>query len=255
MTGSVTVATDNSEIFVNTRTEITKLFDRGDHAELAWVAKLDMYNPGRFQKNFKALGAEITANGIAFTGAVGVANPKQKFPFKIGAGLLDRETGEIRYYAEGGEDSISSMVTGPGGELYIGNSPMRRVLAGVTFGSSRSPGQPVGGISKFKPIYNDLLVRDALWAAATRASNSARIAEENHLAATQDVQQINALLAQALGAGPAAVAEKRMSGEEWENLRSGIQVVLQDLRPTGRDLAQVGNVLAEMAVALDARAQ
>ncbi|NKC01915.1 MAG: PQQ-binding-like beta-propeller repeat protein [Pseudomonadales bacterium] len=200
VTGSITVATDNGEIYANTRTEILQILEDEEGATRGWTANLDMYTTGRFQENFKALGAEVVENGIAFTGAVGIAKPKQKFPFKIGAGLLDRETGEIRYFAEGGEDSVSSMATGPGGEIYIGNSPMRRILARVAYGADNSPNPPVGGISKFRPADPWLVARDALFAAANRAGNAAKITDAHPNAAEQDLYQITLLIEQAVNA-------------------------------------------------------
>ena len=203
--GSLTIAADNGEIYANVRTQIVKLFDRGDHAEKAWVSNLDMFEAGPFQSNFKALGAEVGANGIAFTGAVGLNAGKKKFPLKIGAGILDRETGKVRYFVEGGEDSVSSMVTGPEGGLYIGNSPLRRVLARAVLGEAKSPMSVQGGITRFKPVHNHLIVRDALWAAAGRARNAATLS--NSAVVKQDVFQINQLLDQALQALPVARAE------------------------------------------------
>ena len=203
--GSLTIAADNGEIYANVRTQIVKLFDRGGHAEKAWVSNLDMFEAGPFQSNFKALGAEVGANGIAFTGAVGLNAGKKKFPLKIGAGILDRETGKVRYFVEGGEDSVSSMVTGPEGGLYIGNSPLRRVLARAVLGEAKSPMSVQGGITRFKPVHNHLIVRDALWAAAGRARNAATLS--NPAVVKQDVFQINQLLDQALQALPVARAE------------------------------------------------
>ena len=115
--GSINVSADNGELFVNTRTHIKKIYDRGNHGELGWTANLNMYDTGFLQSNIKALGAEIAANGIAFTGAAGVVAGKQKFPLRLGAGIIDRETGEVVFFADGAEDSVSSMVIAPNGDI------------------------------------------------------------------------------------------------------------------------------------------
>lgn len=216
--GSINVAADNGELYANTRTQILKLLDRGDSAELVWRAELDMYETGRFQQNIKSLGAEIASNGLAFTGAAGVVAGKQKFPFKLGAGLIDRETGKIRYFVDGAEDSVSSMVTGPDGGLYVGNSPLRRVLGRASFGKHVSPQPVVGGISRFRPIRHDLIVRDALWAASTRAANAASIAALDKGAAEADIFQIEQLINQARKAGPIAIKEGNLDAESWKQL-------------------------------------
>jgi len=215
VTGSLDVAADNGEIFANTRTEIKKLFDRGDHAELAWTAKMDMYTPGRFQANFKSLGAEIGANGVAFTGAVGVVMGKQKFPLNLGAGVIDRETGEVISFAYGGEDSVSSTVTGPDGGIYTGNSPLRRVLGRAILGKSKSPQAVIGGITKYKPIHQNLLIRDALWAAANRARNTATLVDSHPAEAEQDIYQIRQLLDQCSRTAPTALEEGSITTRRW----------------------------------------
>ena len=218
VTGSLDVAADNGEVFANTRTDIKKIIDRGDHAELAWTANMDMYEPGRFQRNFKDLGAEIGANGVAFAGAVGVVAGKQRFASKLGVGLIDRETGEVIYFAEGSEDSVSSMVTGPDGGMYIGNSPLRRVLGRAILGKAHSPQPVVGGITRFKPIHQDLLIRDALWAAINRAKNAATIVSSHPQVVQQDIFQIRQLLDQCKRVAPAAMAEGSLSQGDWKRI-------------------------------------
>ena len=46
-----------------------------------------------------------------------------------GVGLLDRLTGEVRYFAPGLDESVAVMSTGPDGALYMGNSPLRRLFS------------------------------------------------------------------------------------------------------------------------------
>jgi outer membrane protein assembly factor BamB len=245
--GSLVVSADNGEIFANTKTEIKKVFDRGDHAELAWAAKMDMYEPGRFQRNFKALGAEVGANGLAFTGAVGFVSGKQKFPLKLGAGLIDRKTGEVIFFADGAEDSVSSMVSGPDGGMYIGNSPLRRVLGRQILGESKSPQPVTGGITKFKPIHQNLIIRDALWAAANRAGNAATIADTHRAEAEQDIYQIRQLLDQCVSVAPAAIKEGDIKPEQWEKIKHTIEQVELGLVPEKKALLKMSEMLKHSA--------
>ncbi len=223
--GSVNVSADNGELFVNTRTKIKKVYDRGDHGELGWTANLNMYDTGFLQTNIKALGAEIAANGIAFTGAAGVVAGKQKFPLRLGAGIIDRETGEVIYFADGAEDSVSSMVIAPNGGLYVGNSPLRRVLGRVILGDSKSPKPVIGGITKFRPIHQDLTIRDALWAAANRASNTAQYAGSHQKVVKADIFQIRQLLEQCQIVAPEALKAGDLSQSKWQTINNLLEDV------------------------------
>ena len=246
VTGSLDVAADNGEVFANTRTDIKKIIDRGDHAELAWTANLNMYEPGRFQRNFKDLGAEIGANGIAFAGAVGVVAGKQRFASKLGVGLIDRETGEVVYFADGSEDSVSSMVTGPDGGMYIGNSPLRRVMGRAVLGQAHSPQPVLGGVSKFKPIHQNLMIRDALWAAANRASNAATLVDTHPAVVEQDIFQIRQLLDQCLRVAPAALREGSLTTDNWNIIESGIERADNLLLSEAEALLATAEILLQM---------
>lgn len=243
VTGSLDVAADNGEVYANTRTGIKKLFDRGDHAELAWTAKLDMYDTGRFQTNFKALGAEIGANGIAFMGAAGIVAGKQKFPFKLGVGLIDRETGEIRYFVDGAEDSVSSMVIGPDGGLYVGNSPLRRVLGRATFGQELSPQPVVGGITRFKPVRYDLFLRDALQAAANRAENAASIVSIDRGAVAADIFHLGQLLKQCHQLGASGLSEGSLNTELWSRIEQALNLAKNTLEIDADALTKTAAIL------------
>lgn len=249
VTGSLDVAADNGEVFANTRTDIKKIIDRGDQAELAWTANMDMYEPGRFQRNFKVLGAEIAANGIAFEGAVGVVTGKQRFAARLGVGLIDRETGEVLYFVDGAEDSVSSMVTGPDGGMYIGNSPLRRVIGRAILGKAHSPQPVVGGITRFKPIHQDLLIRDALWAAANRARNAASLGDAYVEEVEGDIFQIKQLLDQCHRTAPAAMQEGSISREQWRQIKSFVDQVSETITPDPQSLVSVADLL-EQAVSI-----
>ncbi|MBE9539597.1 MAG: PQQ-binding-like beta-propeller repeat protein, partial [Proteobacteria bacterium] len=243
VTGSLSVAADNGEVFANTRTDIKKIIDHGDHAELAWVANMNMYKTGRFQKNFKDLGAEIGANGIAFAGAVGIVAGKQRFAAKLGVGLIDRESGEVTYFTEGAEDSVSSMVTGPDGGMYIGNSPLRRVIGRAVLGKAHSPQAVVGGITKFKPIHQNLMIRDALWAAANRAENAATIVNSHPRVVKQDIFQIGQLLDQCRRTPASAIREGSLSQGNWVLIENTIAQAEENLTVDAEALSNASKLL------------
>ena len=251
VTGSIDVASDNGEIYANTRAGILQLLDRGDHATLGWEAQLDMYKPGRFQRNVKALGAEIGANGVAFTGAAGIMVGKQKFPFRLGAGLIDRKTGKLRYFVDGAEDSVSSMVTGPDGGLYVGNSPLRRVLGRATFGKSISPQPVVGGITRFKPVRYDLFLRDVLKASMDRASNAVSILSTAPAAVAADVFHINQLLQQSQRVGQEAVKEGSLSGTTWHDINIAIAKAQGIAAPENSALTTVVTLMSQALTVLE----
>jgi outer membrane protein assembly factor BamB len=73
--------------------------------------------------------AGVTANGVIAQAGFGYLSPLQRvLPFQISQLLLDRETGGIRYSAPGVEESISVMAQAPNGNVYMSNSPLRRIL-------------------------------------------------------------------------------------------------------------------------------
>lgn len=218
--GSLVVSSDNGEIYANIREQIVKVIDRGDHAEKIWSTKMDMYDTGILQQNFKSLGAEIGANGLIFTGAAGIIAGKMKLPLKLGAGFIDRETGKIKYFADGSEDSVNTMVGAPDGAIYIGNSPLRRVFGRAILGKDKSPAKPRAGITKFKPIRYDLFVRDSLWAAANRAENTANFFDSHPRSVAADIKQITSLVKQGKTNIRRAVVEGSLSQAKAQKLNA-----------------------------------
>ncbi|MGJ8669298.1 MAG: hypothetical protein ACSHXK_07420 [Oceanococcus sp.] len=210
---SIAVADDNAEVYAVTRSIVIKLIDEGDHAREVWRANLDAY-PGF--DNFNALTPTITANGIAVSVGGGRQIMGAQLMPKAGMGLIDRETGELRYFADGGEESIAVTVVGPDGGFYIGNSPIRRSIARGLLGDVVKPVS--GGVQRYKPIRLDLLVRDASCAAQVRANNAVQIQDEYPLAAQEDVRQIRVLLTQALGAVKTGAATEDLSAQEADEM-------------------------------------
>lgn len=237
VTGSLVVTADNNEVYANTKTTIVKLIDNGDSAQIAWNSKLDMFMPGLFQDNFNMLGAEVGANGIAFMASAGIMAGNLRLPFNVGAGFIDRESGEIKYFIEGADDSVSSTVTGPDGAIYNGNSPLRRVLARAILGKEKSPQKVRGGVTRFKPIHYELIIRDALLAASKRAKNASLI-KDNYVV-EQDILQIQQLLTQAEDAIPLSLQETFIEDDILKKIGFSISKIKKNISSQPESLREI----------------
>ena len=228
---SIAVADDNRELYAVTRSLIVKLIDEGDQAHEVWRATLDAY-PGF--DNFNALTPTITANGIAVSVGGGRNLLGAQLMPRVGMGLLDRETGKLRYFADGGEESIAVTVVGPDGGFYIGNSPIRRSIARGLLGDVVGPVR--GGIQRYRPIRLDLLLRDASCAARDRARNAASVADSHPLAAGEDRRQITVLLQQSRSALAQALERGELSRDAATRITQLLDVADQS---TGADRASL----------------
>ncbi len=114
ITGSVSVATDNGEIYASTVNDVFQVIDEGVSASLGWTAEIEAYQeggPGR--DNYNMLLAGIGANGVSFMAGVGTPPgvlAAVALPIKIGDGVLDRATGKIRYFQDGLDESVAEIV-------------------------------------------------------------------------------------------------------------------------------------------------
>jgi outer membrane protein assembly factor BamB len=192
---SVAVSADNQEMYVVTRRDIIKLWDRGDHGERAWTASLDVF-PNH--ANVNSLTPTITANGIA----VGIGASRElgntSLLMENGFGLLDRDTGKVRGYVRGAEESIAVSVVAADGGFTIAHSPVRRLASKAIFGDAISP--VIGGISRYKPSNYARLAREASCAAAAFTDRqTAQQGTPGYSAAAKawDDHQITALMTQA----------------------------------------------------------
>lgn len=222
--GSVAVSSDNQELYVSTASRIIKLFDRGAEAEVAWDEEIDVFIPERAETNLNLNLVALGANALAFQAGVGLLFNGIALPREVAVGLLDRETGELRQLARGLDETVSVVSVGPLGEIYIGNSPVRRMLQQLVSPNLGSmPGPAVlGGVSKFGRTDLDELLIDVACVARDRALN----AENNQAAGTcpesvdADIVQLEQLIAQAVGAGPEAVAAGDITVTQWSGLES-----------------------------------
>jgi len=168
--------------------------------------------------NVNLLTASICANGIAFQAASATMFAgKLPLPLSVGCGLLDRETGEIRYFTEGREESVSISAIGPDGNIYIAHSPIRRLFSSALFGGLVPP--VTGGVQKFSAKRLDLLARDAVHAASDRARNvSANGAGWSSDVKEIEVMQIGLLIEQTRTAAAKAIADGDLAAATWTTI-------------------------------------
>jgi hypothetical protein len=196
---SIAVSPDNGEVYAVTRTDVFRLTDNGDRATLDWTATLDAFaGDTDVEIEFQALTPTITANGIAISIGGGRLVAGREVMLKVGVGLLDRDTGELRSFALGREESIAVTSVAPDGGIYTASSPVRRVSGKALFSDLTE--DVIGGISRYKPVRTLLLARDAVCAAGLRALNAATIEDTDPESAARDLEQIDVLVAQAQGA-------------------------------------------------------
>ena len=211
ITGSIGVASDNGEIYASTGTTIHQVIDTGPSASIAWSADLDVFDLLPGQSAFNQNLAGVGANGIAFQAGAGVQIGAQRLTITTGMGLLDRQTGAVRAFAGGLDETVAVMSTGPDGALYIGNSPIRRPFSRCIFTGVEPL---VGGIHRWKPTRLDLLLRDAACAGADRAKNARKQRAECPASVAADRVQLGQLAAQSRGAAATALADGDLTAAE-----------------------------------------
>ncbi|CAM3800364.1 PQQ-binding-like beta-propeller repeat protein [Parendozoicomonas haliclonae] len=223
---SITVASENNELFAITTGSLFKIKDHGKRGEIVWEANLDMYPEMLGYRNLNMLTATVTANGIAVMLGSGYEKGTVRLPIEIGVGLLDRETGEVISYTEGVEESVAATITGPDGGYYIAHSPIRRSISRALFGPLVSP--LTGGIARYKPVRNHLLMRDTLCAADKRLSNALAQASSAPASSQANVVHADVLLRQANIALTAATQEGILDKQQL----SGLSDQLTDIDTT-----------------------
>ena len=213
--GSIAVSSDNAEVYASTQAGIAKVVDHDTFAELAWHANLDLFNLAPSAVNLNLNLVAIGANGLGFqAGAGGILNGVA-LPNPLGVGVLDRDTGQVRSFVLGGEETIAAINTGPDGSLYLGNSPLRRIFSRVLGISSRPL---LGGITKYAADRPDLLMRDAACAASARVVNAREHQDECPDSARADARQARELVAQARANAQAAIDDGLIRDKRWAYL-------------------------------------
>ncbi|MGB8330323.1 MAG: PQQ-binding-like beta-propeller repeat protein [Polyangiales bacterium] len=239
LAASVAVSPDNGEIFVVTRRDVFKLSDHETSATLDWKATFDAFaDDPDIEVEFQALTPTITANGIAVSVGGGKLVSDREVMLKVGVGLLDRETGELRSFAEGREESIAVTSVAPDGGIYTASSPVRRVSGKALFPDLAA--NVIGGISRYRPVRNDLLAQDASCAAGVRARNAATIVDSAPASAAEDMLQIRALIAQSRAAIARADSEGDLDTAEAASLDTQLEAAEANVSATGLEQAAAG---------------
>ena len=230
--GSISVSSDNGELYAVTRRDVVKIIDKGDHAELAWRAKMDMYediNSNFHQWNLDT--AAITANGIAFLAGVGPAfklfgDTPVFLPVKVGVGILDRKTGQLRWFADGknkGQSSLGMVMPTPDGGVLIAHSPLRRAIARGLFGDRIHPTR--GGMTKYSPHRIDLLLRDIAVAASDKINRGIDLLSIQPGGTRADIAEVKDLINQSRFVAPKAITTGDITQEQWNTINGKLETV------------------------------
>jgi outer membrane protein assembly factor BamB len=237
LVGSITVAPDNNELYAVTANDVFQLIDHGDHGTLNWTAELNGFDGyANVDEQANALTATATANGVVVMIGGGKNILGNTIMLHMGMGLLDRQTGKLRYFAEGREDSVAMSVVAADGSIYVAHGPMRRAV-GKAFYPELTP-DIIGGVSRFKPIRLDLLARDAICAAGARAANASTLDQNTDAAAiSTDSRQVEFLTTQGENAIETAVSDGDLTQANADLLRgllekSSAQLTTGDLVKT-----------------------
>ena len=172
--GSIAASSDGRELYAASAGGIFQVFDDGASGRRGWTAALDLYDVPPDLSSYAGMNLLLTgvgANGLLIQAGVGIRTGTQALPVRTGIVHVDRLTGAPRWFADGLEESLGAMSTGPDGALYLPHAPLRRAFS-LALGFTTEP--LVGGLSKWASTRDDLLARDAACAAADRAANAAR---------------------------------------------------------------------------------
>jgi hypothetical protein len=249
LAASVAVSPDNDELYAVTRKDVFKLIDKGDYARVDWTATLDAFEGDPdIEVEFQALTPTITANGVAISVGGGKPVGDREVMLKVGVGVLDRDTGMLRSFTLGREESIAVTSVASDGGIFTASSPVRRVSGKAIYPDLTE--DIIGGISRYKPIRNDLLALEASCAAGVRARNAATVVDSAPASAAQDIRQIQVLIDQSRSAIARAVGEDDLAEAAASAVRTGLDAAeaslfAEELTTAGSELVAVCNGLAE----------
>ncbi len=213
--GSIGISSDGSELYASNKDAVIKIMDQGDTGVEVWRTAPEGYDAPGTEVNFNLNLATIGANQIFVHSGAGLLLNDYPMPFKVGIGALDRQTGQVRYFADGREETVSAISVGPDGGVYLGHSPLRRAVAWALFGQTGWTEPVTGGVGKYGPKRLDLLIRDAVCAGAARARNAFANAGTCPDSAAVDIRQIQALIDQSRRSSSKAIADGDLSAEDW----------------------------------------
>lgn len=243
--GSIGVSSDNGEVYASTGTGIVRVIDQGTSGALSLSADLDVYDIspellslGCINMNLNLV--TIGANGIFFMAGAGTTMEGMGLPAVTGVGQLDRQTGQVRYFVDSLDGTVSVMNVGPDGAVYIGHSALRRGMARALTKFllyQLSTPQLMGGVRKWTPERLDLLIRDAACAASARALNAFNNAVACPASAEADIQQIQTLIDQSRSSSAQAIADGDLAAADWTTLDGHFTLAEASLAPGTLDTA------------------
>jgi outer membrane protein assembly factor BamB len=140
--GSIAAASDGRELYAASAGGIFQVFDDGASGRRGWTAALDLYDVPADLSGYGGMNlllAGIGANGLLIQAGVGIRTGMQALPVRTGIVHVDRLTGAPRWFADGLEESLGAMSTGPDGALYLPHSPRRCGSRRSTRQIARSP--------------------------------------------------------------------------------------------------------------------
>jgi outer membrane protein assembly factor BamB len=205
--GSIAASSDGRELYAASAGGIFQVFDDGASGRRGWTAALDLYHVPSDLTGYGGMNLLLTgvgANGLLIQAGVGIRTGTQALPVRTGIVHVDRLTGAPRWFADGLEESLGAMSTGPDGALYLPHSPLRRAFS-LALGLTAEP--LVGGISKWSSTRDDLLARDAACAAADRAANAVMQRRACPDSTVADLEEVATLRTQMLDASTRAVSQ------------------------------------------------
>jgi len=138
--GSIAAAADGRELYAASAGGIFQVFDDGASGRRGWTAALDLYDVPPDLSGYGGMNlllAGVGANGLLIQAGVGIRTGMQSLPVRTGIVHVDRLTGAPRWFADGLEESLGAMSTGPDGALYLPHAPLRRAFS-LALGSTPS---------------------------------------------------------------------------------------------------------------------
>ncbi len=225
--GSVAASSDGREIYAASASGVFQVFDDGPAGRRGWTAVNDVYDIPDSLAGYGGMNLLLTgagANGLLTQVGAGIVADGRSLPARTGILHLDRATGAPRGFADGLEESLGAMSSGPDGALYLPQAPLRRAFASA-IGLTDAP--LIGGVSKWSSTRDDLLVRDVACAAADRASNARAGLRACPDSADADRAQIDLLRRQLLGASARALEAGSLSVGQLQAVRRAAATVRQ----------------------------
>lgn len=270
---SITVSSTDDELFAVTPLQVVKITDQGDEGRIEWRAQLDqaftggpllLAAPSTVDRIVRALGfstpvsvvaanmttAMVAENVVAVAGGLGIKiiqGGPIVLPLSLAMILLDRDTGEVVNATGGQEESIGALVAGRDGDIYLGNSPLRRAaLRGLVEpgegGVVPAPLDPltsnlipplIGGYSRYAAVQGfDQHARDAACFAQRRLEAWLRGRESAPHAFADSVEALTAesLVGQALRSGDKAVERGELGSEAVQSAAAELDKTMLEIQ-------------------------